>query len=67
MALKPTWKSGPKFTKAALAEANVDKQRAGKKGGRNKTKYRPSKQPSTPTEAQKQRGQSKPVHPNTPQ
>ena len=48
-------KSGPRCTKAALAEANVDKQRAGKKGGRNKTRYRPSKQQTTPTEVQKQR------------
>lgn len=35
-------KCGSRCTKTALAEANVDKKKAGKKGGRNKTKYRPS-------------------------
>ena len=43
-------KSKSKFSKSALAEAYVDKQRAGKKGGRNKNKYRPSKQQSTAAE-----------------
>ena len=57
-----TKKSGPKFTKAALAEANVDKQRAGKKGGRNKTKYRPSKQQTTPAEVEKPRSQGLYTH-----
>ena len=43
-------KSKSKFPKSALAEVYVDKQRAGKKGGRNKNKYRPSKQQSTAAE-----------------
>ena len=43
-------KSKSKFPKSALAEAYVDKQRAGKKGGRNKNKYRPLKQQSTAAE-----------------
>ena len=43
-------KSKSKFSKSVLAEAYVDKQRAGKKGGRNKNKYRPSKQQSTAAE-----------------
>ena len=55
-------KSGSRFTKADLAEANVDKQRAGKKGGRNTTKYGPSKLQTTPTEVEKPRSQGLYTH-----
>ena len=57
-----TKKSGPRYTKAALAEANVDKQKAGKKGGRNKNRYRPSTQQTMPTEVQKQGSQGLYTH-----
>lgn len=57
-----TKKAGPRRTKAALAEANVDKQRAGNKGGRSKAKSRPSKEQITPTEAQTQRNQGLYTH-----
>jgi len=55
-------KSGPRCAKTALVESNVDKQRAGEKGGRNKTKYRPPKQQTTPAEVQKQSSQGLYTH-----
>ena len=47
-------KTRSRFSKFSLAEANVDKQKVGKNGGRNKYTYRPSKKQIPSAEAVQQ-------------